>query len=626
MNRRTLSIGGIVLAVICFVALNTWGSLSLRHDRLDLTQTGQFTLAEGTKKLLGKVKEPVTLRLYVSKSVRDANPFLATYADRVHDLLRTYAAQSNGKITVDYIDPEPFSPAEDRAVGFGLQPISLGNGDDLSGYFGIAGTNSTDDIDVIPVLSPDREAFLEYDLTRLVYNLANPDKPVAAVISSLPLNGDPANQYKPWAVTDQLKQFFSLRYLGGDVTKLDPDVKVLLLVQPQNLSDKTRYAIDNFVLKGGKAMVFVDPHSEAQALRSGAQPGMPQDTSSGLPRLFSAWGLDLVPDKIVGDQAAARQVSYPSGGRDQVVDYVAWLSLDKSNMAQDDVTTSELGRINVATAGILEPQKGATTTFKPLLMSSPQAMEIDADKVRMYPDPFGLLRDFKPGNKPLVMAARIAGPARTAFPGGRPKDDKDGPEPVAQSAGPINVVVVADTDLLDDRNWLASQSSFGQDVQIPIADNANFVANAMDYLAGSDELIGLRGREVTYRPFLRVQAIQRAAQQQYQAKEQALTDQLRDLQTKINALRPSGNAGGDEAAMITDQQKQEVEGFRGQLLETRRQLRAVQLALRQDIEGLRDRLRFLNIAAVPLVVALFAVLLALVQRARYRRRVDAASA
>ena len=625
MNRRTLSIAGIALAVLCFVALNTWGSLSLRHDRLDLTQTGQFTLAQGTKRLLGKVQEPVTLRLYVSKAVRDANPFLATYADRVHDLLRTYATQSNGRIKVEYLDPQPFSPEEDRAVGFGLQAISLGNGDDTSGYFGIAGTNSTDDVDVIPVLSPDREAFLEYDLTRLVYNLANPDKPVAAVISSLPLNGDPANQYKPWAVTDQLKQFFDLRYLGGDVAKFDPDVKVLLLIQPQKLSNKTRYAIDNFVLKGGKAMVFVDPHSEAQALRSGAQPGAPQDTSSGLPQLFAAWGIDMVPDRVVGDQAAARQVSYPSGGRDQVVDYVAWLSLDKSNMAEGEVITSELGRINVATAGILQPHQGATTTFKPLLSSSPQAMEIDADKVRMYPDPFGLLRDFKPGDKPLVMAARIAGPAKTAFPGGRPADDKDGPEPVAQSAGPINVVVVADTDLLDDRNWIASQSSFGQQVQIPIADNASFVANAMDYLAGSDEVIGLRGREITYRPFLRVQAIQRAAEQQYQAKEQALTDQLRDLQTKINALRPSGD-GGDEAGMITDQQKAEVEGFRGQLLETRRQLRAVQLALRQDIEGLRERLRFLNIAAVPLVVAIFAVLLALVQRARYRRRVDAASA
>ena len=358
MDRRILSVLGIVLAIVCFVALNSWGSLTLRRERLDFTANGQFTLAEGTKRLLGKVREPVTLRLYVSKAVRDANPYLATYADRVHDLLRTYAAQSNGKITVQYIDPEPFSPEEDRAVGFGLQPVSLGSSDDMSGYFGIAGTNSTDDVDVVPVLSPDREAFLDYDLTRLVYNLANPDKPVAAVISSLPLNGDPANQDKPWAVTDQLRQFFSLRYLGGDVARLDPDVKVLLLVQPQKLSEKTRYAVDNFVLRGGKAMVFVDPHSEAQALRSGAQPGAPQDTGSDLPGLFAAWGLEMVEDKVVGDQAAARQVSYPAGGRDQVVDYVAWLSLDKSNMAQDEVITSELGRINVATAGILRPREG----------------------------------------------------------------------------------------------------------------------------------------------------------------------------------------------------------------------------------------------------------------------------
>lgn len=621
MDRRKLTIGGIALAVVCFVALNVWGGLDLRRYRLDLTETGQFTLSESTEQLLAEIEEPITLRLYVSDAVRAANPYLGTYADRVNDLLQTYAAQSNGRITVERIDPEPFSQEEDRAVGFGLQAVSLG--EDTSGYLGLAGTNSTDDVDVLPVLSPEREAFLEYDVTRLVYNLANPQKPVAAVIGSLPLNGDPSNQYQPWQVTEQLEQFFELRFLGGDVARIEPEVRLLLLAQPTDLSEKTLYAIDNFVLRGGRAMVFVDPHSEAASLRQG-QPSPNARTGSDLPRLFSAWGIEMVPDRVVADPATARQVAYPSGGREQVVDYLPWMSLERANMASDEVITAELQRINVASAGILRAREGATTTMVPLLQSGPQAMQLEADRVRMYPDPFAIIREFKPGDTPLTIAARIEGPVKTAFPDGKPADSPDGPEPLAEAERPISVVVVADTDMLDDRNWLASQPTFGQAVSIPLADNANFVANAMDYLAGSEALTGLRGREVTYRPFLRVAEIRRAAEQRYRAKEQELLQRLSELQNKVDSLRPT--ADGDDAALVSEQQQREIEGFRGELLSTRAELREVQLALRQDIEQLRGRIQFLNIAAVPLAVAVVAVLLALVQRTRYRRRVDAAAA
>lgn len=621
MDRRKLTIGGIVLAIVCFVALNVWGGLDLRRYRLDLTETGQFTLSEGTERLLAGIEEPITLRLYVSSAVRAANPYLGTYADRVDDLLRTYAAQSNGRITVEQVDPEPFSQEEDRAVGFGLQAVSLG--EDTSGYLGLAGTNSTDDVDVLPVLSPEREPFLEYDVTRLVYNLANPQKPVAAVIGSLPLNGDPSNQYQPWQVTDQLEQFFELRFLGGDVARIEPEVKLLLLAQPTDLSERTLYAIDNFVLRGGRAVVFVDPHSEAASLRQG-QPSPNARTGSDVPRLFTAWGIEMMPDRVVADPATARQVAYPSGGREQVVDYLPWMSLERANMPSGEVITAELQRINVASAGILRARDGATTTIVPLLQSGPEAMQLEADRVRMYPDPFAIIREFQPGDARLTIAARIEGPVKTAFPGGKPADSPDGPEPLAEAQRPINVVVVADTDILDDRNWLASQPSFGQAVSIPLADNANFVANALDYLAGSEALIGLRGREVTFRPFLRVAEIRLAAEQQYRAKEQELLQRLGELQSKVDALRPT--ADGEDAALVSEQQQREIEGFRGELLATRAELREVQLALRQDIEQLRGRIQFLNIAAVPLAVALVAVLIALFQRARYRRRVDAAAA
>jgi ABC-type uncharacterized transport system involved in gliding motility auxiliary subunit len=619
MDRQKLAVVGVILAIICFVALNTFGTLNLRGMRLDLTQNRQFTLSHGTEQLLAGVDEPVTLRLYVSSAVRQANPFLATYADRVHDMLKTYADASNDRITVEYVDPEPFSPEEDRAVGFGLDPIPLDNRG-TNGYFGVAGTNSTDDVDVLPVLSPEREAFLEYDLTRMVYNLAHPEKPVVAVLSSLPLNGDPAMQYQPWQVVKELGQFFELRYLGGEVAKLDDDVRTLLLVQPQNLSDKTLYAIDQFVMRGGKVLAFLDPHSEAQAMRQRQQQGMPPaDTNASLPKLLDAWGVELVADRLVADPTAARQVSYPSGGRDQVIDYLPWLSLEHASLSGSEVMTSELNRLNLATAGILKPRQGATTTFTPLVSSSPQAMAIEADKVRLYPDPFALIRDFKPGNESLVMAARVAGPVKSAFPA-KPEGDTDGPDYIAETKEPASIVLVADTDLLEDRSWLASQGMFGQQMQIPLADNANFVANALDYLAGSEALLDLRGREVTNRPFTRVAEIRRAAEQQYRAKEQELLGKLGDLQQKLSAVSVSE---GDDQALVSDKQKQEIEGFRSQLLDTRRELREVQLALRKDIEDLQGRSQFFGIAAVPIAVALLAIVMALVKRARYRRRVDA---
>jgi ABC-type uncharacterized transport system involved in gliding motility auxiliary subunit len=618
VDRRQLTIVGIVLAVVLFVALNIYGNLNLRSLRLDLTENRQFTLSSGTEQLLAGVKEPITLRLYASRALRDANPFLGSYADRVHDLLRTYAEASGGRIVVEYRDPEPFSPEEDRAVGFGLNPVALDNGA-TSGYLGIAGTNSTDDVDVLPMLSPEREAFLEYDLTRMVNNLANPDKPVVALLSALPINADPAMQYQPWQVMQELRQFFDVRVMEGDIDRFADDVDVLMLVQPQALSPRTQYAIDQFVLRGGKALVLVDPHSEAQALRQ-QQPGVPADAFSNLDKLFPAWGIDYSPDSIVGDPQAARQVVIPSNGREQVADYLAWLSLDRSHLAEGEIVTAELNRINLGTAGALAPRAEATTTFTPLIRSSADAMTIPAEKVRLYPDPFALQRDFKPGGKELVMAARVSGPLKSAFGDAAPEGVTTEPAHLKESAQPSQIVVVADTDLLDDRNWL---SIVGQQVALPLADNANLVANALDYLVGSEALMSLRGREVTVRPFTKVAEIRRDAETQYRAKEQELLSRLNDLQGKLSSLSVSD---GEDTSLLTEAQRKEIDGFRSQLLETRRELRDVQLALRQDIEQLRDRTRFVNIAAVPLLVALAAIVIALVRRARYRRRFDQAHA
>src|SRR5215510_4244348 len=306
MNRGTLTGIGIALAIVCFLAVNLFSTLELGAARLDLTQDGLYTLSDSTTAMLKAMKEPVKLRLYSSRALLDASAALKPYAARVREMLASYVKLSGDRISLEIIDPEPFSPEEDRAAAFGLRGVpydSTGN----RGYFGLVGTNTTDDTDTIPFRGPDREPFLEYDLTRLVYDLAHPDKPVVAVLDGIGLNGGPQSNYRPWQIYEQMRQFFDLRIMAGDIDKFGDDIKALLIVHPHDISDKSQFAIDQFVLRGGPTIVFVDPLAEN--MQRNAQMGAPpQNVSSNLERLMQAWGVGLSPDKVVGDRRADMKV------------------------------------------------------------------------------------------------------------------------------------------------------------------------------------------------------------------------------------------------------------------------------------------------------------------------------
>src|SRR5215475_8122290 len=298
MSRGTLTGVGILLAIVCFLAVNLFSTLQLGAARLDLTQNGLYTLSDSTVAMLKGMKEPVRLRLYESRPLLDGGPALKPYAARVREMLASYVKLSGDRISLELIDPEPFSPEEDRAAAFGLRGVpydATGN----RGYFGLVGTNTTDDTDSIPFLAPDREAFLEYDLTRLVYDLAHPDKPVVAVLDGLGINGGPQSNYRPWQIYEQMRQFFDLRIMAGDIEKFGDDIKALVIVHPHDLSDKTQFAIDQFVLRGGPTIVFVDPLAET--MQRNAQFGAPPpNVASNLERLMKAWGVELAPGKVVG--------------------------------------------------------------------------------------------------------------------------------------------------------------------------------------------------------------------------------------------------------------------------------------------------------------------------------------
>jgi ABC-type uncharacterized transport system involved in gliding motility auxiliary subunit len=651
MNRSLTAIIVLICAAVLFVGVNVIADKTLRSARVDLTQQRLYTLSEGSRATLAKIDEPITVRFYYSKRLGTEIPSYALYAQRVRDMLEEYVSLAKGKIKLEVLDPVPYSAVEDRAVAFGLQGVPIDQGGEQV-YFGLAATNSTDDQQVIAFFQPERERFLEYDLTKLIHSLAFPKKTVVGLITALPVEGDmmaamQGRPTQPFAIIEQLRQLYELRTIGSDLDKISPDIDVLMVIHPQNLSEKTQYAIDQFVLGGGRALVFVDPNSEIQQSRPSQfnPPGSP--AGSNLDKLFAAWGLQMVPDAVAGDRFAARKVNAGSASRVQAVDYVAWLNLRSANFAKDDTITADLGQINMATSGILQPREGAKTKFEPLIQTSPAAEKIPVEKFQgPIPDVAGMLNSFKPENTRFTLAARVTGDTQTAFPDGPPKppekkdEKKDGkPEdksaaatPAAdakaepakepaipqlmQSKQPINVVVVADTDILDDRLWVQSSDFFGQRVAMPIANNGDFVANAVESLAGGNDLISLRSRGTSARPFEVVQNIQRDADSRYSAKEHELQDKLKATEAKIKDLKSdkSGNI------QLTSEQTASLEGFRREMLQTRQQLRDVQLALNQEIDRLKARLQFFNIALIPILVGIVVIVVGIMRLRRRKRR------
>jgi gliding motility-associatede transport system auxiliary component len=638
MNRGTLTVVGIALAIVLFLAVNLFSTLEFGAARLDLTQNGLYTLSDSTAAMLKGMKEPVKLRLYSSRQLLDSNPGLKPYAARVREMLASYVKLSGDKIALEVIDPEPFSPEEDRAAAFGLRGVpydATGN----RGYFGLVGTNTTDDTDTLPFLSSDREAFLEYDLTRLVYDLAHPDKPVVALLDGIGINGGPQSNYRPWQIYQQMQQFFDIRIMAGDIDKIGDDVKALVIVHPHDLSDKTQFAIDQFVLRGGPTMLFVDPLAENMQ-RNAQMGGPPPNVASNLDRLMKAWGVALSPDKVVGDRRAAMQVQAMSNGRAVITQYLPWLTLGKDALDQNDVVTGQLEVLRLFSAGAFVRLPGATTKLEPLVQSSPDSMLIDAPQLQMMPDPAGLTTAFQPSGVSYPLAARVSGPAKSAFPDGPPAPPKaaDGAnagstaattEPAApalkESSQPINLLMVADVDMLSDEAWLNIQQGGDAQIAMPIAHNADLVINAVENLAGGAALANLRGRGLSNRPFTTIDRIRSEAEAKYLATQDELSKQLDGAQKKLASLESSQQTGAGGQLLLTAEQQETVRTFRNQVLALRAQLREVQHALQQDIERLHNWLILINIAAVPAIVAVVALIVALWRRAR-RARPRAAAA
>jgi len=616
--RRLAPALALPLLAIAFVALVAASSFALRGVRADLTEHQLYTLSDGTVSILGRIDEPVRLKLFYSERAARELPQFRVFAARVVELLEEIASRSNGNVTLEIVDPEPFSEAEDQAAAYGLTPVPLDNaGSSL--YFGLVGTNSTDGETTMPFIQPDKEAFLEYDLAKLITTLTVDKKPVVALLSALPtgpgvdpLTGQPS---LGWVVDREIATLFEVRRLQPDPTSIGDDVDLLMLVHPKNLPAPTLRAIDQFVLRGGRLLAFVDPDAESDPDGNLLDPiAMAEGRASDLPELFRAWGIQYDPTRVVLDSRYSMQVQPDREA--PPLRHFGVLGLRTDTLNQDDVVSAGLENFNLSSAGAISLAPGSPLKVEPLVQSSSDSALADAEAVRAASgDPRVLSDGFKPDGKgPYLIAARLSGVLPTAFPG-----DKT-PGHLAKSAKPANIILVADTDLLSDRMWVQVGNFLGQAVFNPFANNGDFVYNAVDNLVGDGDLIAVRTRATSTRPFERLDVIRRAAEQRYRTEEKRLQDELASLEERLERLQPS--EPGAAAPTLTRAQQDELARFQQQKLATRRALRDVQHELNRDIDAIEVRLRVLNIFGIPLLLLLVAA--AIAARNLWRRRAPSA--
>lgn len=609
MRSKQLSSGtGLVLAACLFISINIIVNALLTNWRVDLTENDLYTLSDGTLNILDNIEEPITLRMYFSRDQLLGYPQLLNYGVRVRDMLREYEAHSNGKLHFEVVDPKPFTDLEDRAVSDGVRSVPVGNSGEQA-YFGLVGSNSIDDTEVIPFFSPGRESELEYELSKMAYKLANPDQQVVGVIGDLPLfKGEGAGGNVAWPIIRVMREFFDVRELATDASFISNDIEVLMVVHPKSLPEETLYAIDQFALNGGKLMVFVDPFAESDESRPDPQnPRAMPDRDSELATLFDPWGIRIPEDKIVGDMDNAIRVQHRGERGTQEVPYLPWLQLGEDTINREDFITSQLKRIQLGTSSHIELDDGSQLSLEPLLQTSTQSTLLERDLILLQRDPNVIIENFAASGQHFTLAARISGPVKTAFPDGPPLSEqrrRDGEEQVSLSEGELNAVVVADTDILSNRFWIRERSQYGMQVPEPIADNGDFVVNALDNLSGNTDLISLRSRGTFDRPFEVVERLRRNAEAEYREREQQLQNKLQEAQSRIEQLQQEQGVSG---LIMSEEQAQAIEESRRQQLEVRQELREVQHNLQKDIERLASRLRFINIGLIPLLIAFVAV-------------------
>ena len=622
MQKRTESLiysaGGLVAAFVILLLLNF--VLGAVRGRIDFTQGKLHTLSDGTYAVLEKLQSPVRVRLYFSQAEAGVPLPMKAYGRRVEDLLGEFRSASRGKVLVEKLDPQPDSDAEDSATLEGIEAQVMPAGERF--YLGLS-VSYLDQKVALPALVPDRESLLEYDLTRAIARVTSTEKPVVGVMSALPVFGMPPSQFTggqpldPQVFVGELRRDYTVKRVSLDAERIDDDIKVLLVIHPRGIGDRAQYALDQFVLRGGKLIAFVDPSAYFDQFGGMAGMGMQGGTPSNLDRLFKAWGIGFDSSKVVLD------MRYVTGAGARALPTL--LSLNDSAFDPNDVATQRLGSLLMPFAGVFtgKPAEGLSQTV--LMKTSTYSQMVDSFAATTQGE--AAVKGFQPSGTEYPLAIRLTGRFKTAFPDGEPKsEDKSGrkaadskaaqakKEALKESAGDNSVVLVADSDFINDGAAVQIQEIFGQRIVIPRNGNIAFAQALVDQFAGDPALIKLRSRASAARPFTVIRDMEARAQQAYLGKIKELEANLTQTQEKLNALQKGRGKGA--GAILTAEQQTELENFRKRAAETRLALKEVRRELRADSEALQFWTKVLNIALMPLLVAVAGVALALLRRRR----------
>lgn len=663
---RLVSLVGLVLIAAALLFAVAVISL-LPGWRLDLTEDRLFTLAPATRDIVSNLETPVELTFFYSDSATEDVPQIRTYATRVQELLGEIVIASNGRLSLSMIDPEPFSEDEDLANQFGIQPVPVTQGGEAI-YFGLVAARQLPEgapetlriSETMPLIRPDQEPFLEYEFVKLITQAANPERTVVALLTELDVDGgfDPGTQQmlQPWFVMDVIRQLYEVRRISEFDESIDEDVDIVMLVHPRDLSDQMLYAIDQHIMRGGEAIVFLDPNADSLVTRSPQGVLVPAGMSSDLPGLLEAWGVEYDSSKVLADSNLALRVSMGQGSRPEP--HLGMLGIQRANLDGDDIITSRLETINVSSAGVIARAEGAETLFEPLMQSSGNSMLMEAALIQDITEPSLLFDEFEPTEESYTLVARISGVLNSAFPDGPPppppeeeeaeadsetvaddeaeadaeaaaaQDEDAGAEEaeiseeeeiaphIAQSAEPVNIVLFADTDLMSDRMWVQVAQFLGQRIPQPFANNGDMIVNALDNLAGGANLASIRSRGTYSRPFNRVIEMQRQADDRLREEEAELLARLADTEAEVARL--SQNEEGEPLEQIAPEIQGEIDQFNQEMIDTRRRLRDVQFQLTEDIERLGANLQWLNTLLVPVLLSVLVLGIYLL-RARRRR-------
>ena len=645
MNKSTTLLYSGAGLIALFLLLVAGNYLAARVAvRADLTDGRIYTLSEGTKKILAKLDAPIKVRLYISQGDNAMPVQLKSFAQRVDDLLREFKAVAGGNLVIEKYNPKPDSDEEDSAQLDGIEPQTLTTGEQF--HLGLT-VSRLDRKQAIPAINPQRERLLEYDLIRAIARVANAERPVLGVMSALPIMGAPFNMMtrqpptEAWVLAGELKRDFDVKTVSLDSDAIDPVIKTLLLIHPRDISERAEYALDQFVLRGGKLIAFVDPHMYFDQQPNPMMPmAQGQAGQSSLPRLFKAWGVNMEGGKVLAD------VTYASGAGQRATPTI--LTLNRTAMNRDDIATSQIDTLLLAFTGAFDIKPVAGLKVSELMKSSQTNMFVDSIVASLSGDI--ALKGFVSSNQSRPLAVRISGRFKTAFPEGAPAasgppasvppasvppasvppasasgaDGKDaakaaaGPAQIKDGAADNSVVLVADADMLADGAAVEIQNIFGQRVVVPSNGNLAFAQGLVEQATAGDDLSTLRSRTSSFRPLTVVRQMETEAQKQYFGKIKAMEDDVMQTTEKMQKLqRPSGDA--KSAQILTAEQQGELDRFKKRLLDTRRELKLLRKDLRQDAEALQFWTKVANIAVVPALVALFGIGLAVIRQRRTAR-------